>query len=260
MYNLSDSQQILEILTTFLHLFEKYSKEISGKRQQDRLNNLRTQLQKQERLVTKLIVDILGDSVIVYGSFIRYQIFTRDMLTVALIGGNNEDPINFSEFDSMVTSKLNTAIGTIEAGLWPPKEPKPILIIKDDDLRNRCSDLLSASGNYDRVIREATIVLEDRIRGKCPHDRLTMLIPQSADQTGSKLVNTLFSPKRPVLVISADLKIRIGFHQMLLGVFSHLRNPYHHLLDPATEWSWAWSTVGLVDRLLSDVDTCQVPE
>lgn len=260
MYDLPDSQQILKILTNFLHLFEKYSEEISGERQQDRLDNLRTQLQRQETLVTKLILDILGDSTIVYGSVTRYQVSTRDMLSTALMGGNNEDPINFTEFDSMVTSKLNAAIGTIEAGLWPPKYPKPILTIKDDELRNRCSDLLSASGNYDRVIREATIVLEDRIRHKCPHDRLTMLIPQSSDQTGSTLVNRLFSPKHPVLVMSDDIKIRVGFHQMLLGVFSHLRNPYHHLLDPATEWSWAWSTVGLVDRLLSDVDTCQVSE
>ena len=46
--------------------------------------------------------------------------------------------------------------------------------ISDTDLKSRCSDLLSATGNFDRVINQATQVLEDRIRVKSGADnRLT---------------------------------------------------------------------------------------
>jgi hypothetical protein len=38
--------------------------------------------------------------------------------------------------------------------------------IQDETLRARCSDLLSAPGNFDRVVNQATLVLEDRIRAK----------------------------------------------------------------------------------------------
>ena len=38
--------------------------------------------------------------------------------------------------------------------------------IHDKELRDRCLDLLEAKGKYDRVINQATLVLEDRIRTK----------------------------------------------------------------------------------------------
>ena len=41
-------------------------------------------------------------------------------------------------------------------------------LIKDEVLKSRCSDLLSANGHFDRVINQATQVLEERIRSKLP--------------------------------------------------------------------------------------------
>ena len=96
------------------------------------------------------------------------------------------------------------------------------------------------------------------MRNKCPHETLSRLIPQSADQAGEHLVNKLFAPDDPVLSISSEKHNRIAFHKILLGTVSYLRNPYHHRLDPNTEWSWAWSTVGFVDRLLADIESCVV--
>ena len=61
--------------------------------------------------------------------------------------------------------------------------PTPVLMIKDDELRTRTSDLLFAPGHYDRVLREATTILEDRIRRKVPFEDLAKLIPNAADQT-----------------------------------------------------------------------------
>jgi hypothetical protein len=37
-------------------------------------------------------------------------------------------------------------------------------LIADDELRRRCEDLLAADSHYDRVVREACVILEDRVR------------------------------------------------------------------------------------------------
>ena len=158
----------------------------------------------------------------------------------------------------VVLQSFVMALGTIETGLWLPSEPTPVLVIKDVELRRRCSDLLRAPGAYDRVIREATTVLEDRIRNKPLHETLARLIPNAAEQTGEKLVNRLFSPGDPVLVISSERHEQVAFHRILLGIVSYLRNPSHHRLDASTEWSWAWCIVGFIDRLLYDIESCTV--
>ena len=41
-------------------------------------------------------------------------------------------------------------------------------LIKDQELKSRCSDLLSAPNHFDRVINQATQVLEERLRTKLP--------------------------------------------------------------------------------------------
>ena len=256
------AQKIKGDLIAFLEIFNEYAGEIrrEGSRR-DRLDELRTQLQRKAPQITNYILDILGNSTVSVGSSgDRVTLHNRDLLATALLGGNNELPHNFRDYNTPVTSMLNRASGTIEAGLWPLKGTKPILIIKDSELRDRCSDLLSAPGNYDRVIREATTVLENRIRSKCPHDVLTRLIPHSVDQTGENLVNKLLGPDNPVLSISNDNLKRKALHRMMLGIISYLRNPYHHRLDPSIEWSWAWSTAGLIDRLLVDIENCVVTE
>ena len=255
----STIQEAKDTLNSFLEIFNKYSEEIFGAHRSKRLDSLRTQLQKQEPRVTNVLLQIIGDGTVGISSMTQSQTIShRDLLPTALMGGNNEMSHNFRVYEAPVTNLLNRALGAIDAGLWPPKEQAPVLVIKDDELRERCSDLLSSPGNYDRVIREATTILENRMRNKCPHEKLSSLIPQSTDQTGENLVNKLFAPDNPVLSISSERHERIAFHKILLGTVSYLRNPYHHKLDPNTEWSWAWSTVGFIDRLLADIDSCVV--
>lgn len=252
-------QEIKKTLTSFLDIFTEYSDEIFGDHRRDRLDDLRTRLQRQASPVTQLLLDIVGHITFTFGSFGRSSnVALRDLLSTAVMGGNNELTHNFYDYKALVQSVLNRALGMIESGLWPTKEPKPILIIHDDESRNRCADLLGAPGAFDRVIREATTILENRIRSRPPPETLSRLIPNSADQTGENLVNKLFNPDNPILVISSDKGRRIAFYKILIGVFSYLRNPYHHQIDSATEWSWAWSTVGFIDQLLSDVESCSI--
>jgi len=253
----ASTQQIKNALESFCEMFSEYAKEVFGAHRHDRLDGLRHQLQRRETLITKFVLDVLGDSTFVSGSFGRRPtLYRRDLISTALLGGNNELPHNFGSYNGLVMATLNRAIGALEAGLWPREEPTPILVIKDDELRQRCSDLLAAPGCYDRVIRESTTILEDRIRSTCPHEILSVLIPQAADQRGENLINKVFKYDKPVLSISSDELKRKAFHRIMLGAVSYLRNPYHHTIDPSVEWSWAWSTVGFIDRLLADIDIC----
>jgi hypothetical protein len=249
-----ETGHMVQILESFLEKFSEYAKEILGKRDRVRLDQLRSELRREEPQVTSIIVKVTGNSQFRLGH--SGIVSRKDLLASALLGGNNELSFNFADFNEPVTAAIEKTIGTLDAGLWPPEAPTPLLVIKDEELRRRCSDLLSSPGTYDRVIREATTVLEDRIRRSPPFDVLTRRIPQSADQTGDNLVNQLFAPDHPVLSISSDKGRRIAFHRMLLGVVSYLRNHYHHQLDATTEWSWAWSIVGLIDQLLTDIESC----
>lgn len=255
-----DVEQVKDTLSCFLTEFESYVIKLADfiktkrPRVAEEAEILRIKLQRKEPKVTTLTLDILGEEEITKGG--KQFVTRRKLITAALLPALNMN--NFRALYILVTSDLNRALGAIEGGLWPRTEPTPILVIIDDELRNRCINLLSAPGNYDTVIREATTVLEDCIRTKCPHDILSQLIPQLGDQTGENLVNKLFVPKAPVLSVSSDQRERAAFQRILLGVFSYIRNPSHHRLDPRTEWSWAWSTIGLIDRLLADIKSCIV--
>lgn len=43
--------------------------------------------------------------------------------------------------------------------------------LKNTDLRERCSDLLTAASHFDRAINQATLVLEEKIRSKAELDK-----------------------------------------------------------------------------------------
>jgi len=251
-------KQIIAELEAFLEDFRQYGKEVYSKEKTENFEALGSRLRRAEPRITDIILKIVGDCIFQLGHFGNTT--RKDLLSNALMGGNNALPHNFRDFEAAVIMTLEKTIGNIEAGLWPPKTPNPILIIHDAGLRQRCADLLSAPDNYDRVIREATTILEDRIRGKLPHTLLSRLIPNSGDQMGENLVNKLFPPDKPILSISDDKKKRIAFHRILLGIFSYLRNEYHHKIDDMTQWSWAWSTVGFIDRLLVEIDSCTLTE
>jgi len=253
-----DVKEIKAFLESFLDIFNKYSAEIFGDRERNKLDDMRRQLQRLEPRITSYLIQINGDGVVVLGSFgVRQQIAHRDLIITALLGGNNELAHNFADYDDCVTSYINRALGRIDSGLWPSTEPPPILVVNDKELKDRCSDLLESPGKFDRVVREATLILEDRLRKRVSHERLTALIPESAKQTADNLVNSLLSPTSPVLSISTDQKERAAFHKIMLGVFSYLRNPFHHQINDTIDWSWSWSIVGFIDHLLNEIEKCE---
>jgi Protein of unknown function (Hypoth_ymh) len=88
--------------------------------------------------------------------------------------------------------------------------------IQDEQLKALCADLLSAPGNFDRVINQATLVLEDRIRTK------------SGSRNGAigvALVNEVIKadPNKSVLKISDDKNEQEGYASILRGVVGAYR-------------------------------------
>jgi hypothetical protein len=241
-------------LESFLETFRQYAKEVYKNKFTEEFETLRSRLQRLEPKITDMILRVLGNGqFMLMNSAVAY----KDLLSTALL---NSYPPHFTHYDGAVTQLVERAIGTLKEGLWPPKTPPPVLTIHDPELQGRCGDLLRAPGNYDRVIREATTVLEDRMRNRPPHEILARLIPNAADQIGEQLVNKLFAPDNSILSISSDKTKRIAFHKILIGVVSYLRHPYHHRLDAETQWSWAWSVVGFIDQLLANIDNCTLTE
>lgn len=86
------------------------------------------------------------------------------------------------------------------------------------------------------------------------------MIPEARDHVGEPLANKLLSPNKPVIIVSEKQTERAAFHKMVVGVIAYLRNPSHHLLDDKTEWALAWSVVGIIDSLLSQLENRYVAE
>ena len=123
--------------------------------------------------------------------------------------------------------------------------------ITDVELRERCSDLLTAVGMFDRAINQATQVLEERIRTKSGDD---------SNQTATSLVNAVIKTQidRTVLKVSDDEGEQEGFAHICRGIMQAFRNPTHHRLSDTFSREDALKFCGFVDNLLRIVDKAEV--
>lgn len=115
-------------------------------------------------------------------------------------------------------------------------------LITDDELRNRCTDLLKAKGNFDRVFREATTVLEDRLR------KLAGITDKGIDP--SHLVVEVLHPNKPILRVSSNNDEQEGFFFICKGLFQAFRNPTHHQLSEKFTREDALRFCGFLNSLL----------
>jgi len=217
---------------------------------------LRTKMQRQLNFVLGIIGLVHGGCSLRLDKSVTVSF--AQALEYVLTGNVNIQTRTFLE--SNVESILNQAIGNIENGTIPSRRLEPILPIKDETLRRRCLDLLNAPGSFDRVVNQATQALEDRLRTRLPFDKLCDIIPEAKNQTGETLAHRLLAPPNPPIIVSDKPEERSAFHKMVVGIMSYLRNPSHHSLNEDTEWSLAWSVVGIVDSLLSELDGSYISE
>ncbi|WP_018406402.1 TIGR02391 family protein [Methylocystis rosea] len=125
-------------------------------------------------------------------------------------------------------------------------------VISDKDLKQRCSDLLTAPRAFDRAINQATLVLEHRVREKAKL--------QDDQLMGKDLINKAINtdPNKSVLVISQDKSEHEGIAHICRGIVGAFRNPtHHHLLDHYTRED-ALRLCGFIDQLLSIIEKATI--
>lgn len=125
--------------------------------------------------------------------------------------------------------------------------------IMDDELKARCSDILSAPSDFDRVINQATLVLEDRIRTKAGVGK---------DLVGVTLVNKVLNSdvSRTVLLVPSNPEEHEGICHICRGIMMSFRNPTHHFLSNDITREEALKLTAFIDYLLKIIDDCKVIE
>jgi uncharacterized protein (TIGR02391 family) len=118
----------------------------------------------------------------------------------------------------------------------------------DTELRRRCGDLyeqftadLAHQDRFDTVLREASALLEDRIRASAG-------LPTAS--VGLDLVSRAFAPDSGELIISADHNEQEAAHLLFRGFFGFVRNSVQHRLVPTYTQERAAQVLGLADYLL----------
>jgi hypothetical protein len=122
-------------------------------------------------------------------------------------------------------------------------------LLSDDELKRRCSDLLTARRNFDRVFREATVVLDQRLK------RLANIKGRMNPQ---ELVARTLHPDKAILVVSEHRDEQQGFFELIKGLMAVFRNPTHHSLNDKLTREEALQFCGFIDSLLSILGRAQV--
>lgn len=249
-----DLETYKKTLGTFLEDYTRYTDNFGD--YSAAKSERRTSLQRKSVLVSRIIDQVHHPA----GYMMRDRVISfHETLGFTLMKDAHEYEFwgNATEY---VIRIINEAIGSIENNTVLSEEIEPVLLIKDEALRKRCLDLLEAPGNFDRVINQATQVLEARLRDSLSYEKLCEVIPETREHIGEPLANKLLSPSKPVIVISDKQIERAAFHKMVVGIIAYLRNPSHHSLDDKTEWSLAWSVVGIIDSLLSQLQNSYIAQ
>jgi hypothetical protein len=120
-------------------------------------------------------------------------------------------------------------------------------LIQDQQLKERCQDLLLASSKFDRPINQATLVLEERIRTRAQ---------PTQPMVGESLVGYAFNADlaRTRLVVNGNAEDQRGFTDILRGVVPSFRNKTHHHLTDSFTRQEALRVCGFIDVLLRVVD------
>lgn len=118
-------------------------------------------------------------------------------------------------------------------------------LLEDSELRDRCRDLLLARRHYDRVVREATTVLDNRLKK----------VSGISNMHPGALVGKALAPdpNKAVIIVSAERDEQEGFFSICKGVMQVFRNRAHHTLSNAFTQADALKFCGFIDTILAVV-------
>jgi Protein of unknown function (Hypoth_ymh) len=124
-------------------------------------------------------------------------------------------------------------------------------LIRDTELKSRCSDLLSAPDHFDRVINQATQILEDRVRKK---------VPSIGDMTGLPLVGKAINPEpsKSMIVFSTNPSEQEGYANLFKGLMGTFRNPSHHKFLETVTREQALQICAFIDNMLAALEGAEV--
>jgi uncharacterized protein (TIGR02391 family) len=140
--------------------------------------------------------------------------------------------------------KLRAELVALQAALQEKREaPRSALSerrIADEELRNDCAELLESEKYYINAIRNAGVVLEERLRKSTGAE---------ASEFGTRLVDYALHKDSGRLTVSEHPVEQEGVHLLFRGAVQFVRNPPMHRKLKYTEGE-ARGAVGLIDYLL----------
>src|SRR5262245_34928960 len=116
-------------------------------------------------------------------------------------------------------------------------------LLSDTELRKRCSDLLKGRGPYDRAVREATTILDHRLK---------KLGGITAYMNPADVVGKVLSPdpNKAIIKLSTEAAEQEGMFNICKGLTLAFRGPLHHTLKDHMTRTEALKFCGFVDTLL----------
>jgi uncharacterized protein (TIGR02391 family) len=123
-------------------------------------------------------------------------------------------------------------------------------LLQDETLRDRCKDLLAARKHFDRVFREATTVLDDRLKATSGIKNMNPV------NLIGKALNP--DPKLAIIEISPEPDEQRGFHAICQGVMLAFRNKAHHSLSDKFTREDALKFCEFIDTILGAITQADI--
>ena len=187
-------------------------------------------------------------------------------------------------YDQKIEQALNMAELGMLKGLKPaelffevvPDEPRPTedatqsrlvgllggatyeseLVVVDPALRERCLNILNTLDEkglvtqFDTVIREMSVILEDRIR---------QLTGSSEKLSGAELISAAMGGEKPRIRFSDRKDLQESAHLLFRGYSGFIRNEVMHKLVPSFTRQRVSQLLAMVDYLLDLLSTAKIP-
>lgn len=151
-------------------------------------------------------------------------------------------------FDSVMPAPIKVQVADSIAR--DPKGPLVVMRVEllDEGLRHRCGDLYEQfaadpthQDRFDTVLRDASVVIESRIR------EATGL---AESLIGEPLLARALAADTGELIFSNDKNEQKAVHLLFLGFFGFIRNSVNHRLVPTYTKERAAQVLGMADYLL----------